>query len=269
MIAIVIPVFNQLHYTKGCLESLWKTTPKDVQIVVVNNGSTDGTKEFLAGLSGIHVIQNENNLGCAPAWNQGVKALNADWTVVLNNDVLLTAGWLEALLDFAAKNNVGIISPAIREGELNYDLAGYACEFVSEMKNVARWGVASGICFAVQKKVFEGVGGFDENFRIGVFEDTDFFLRVKKAKFALATTGCSFIHHFGSITQKAIKKQVERPYEAENRVYFRRKWKLTAPKRFWMRLQSKTAYASFRWRERLAHGHSLNERWIEGKLHFF
>src|SRR5688572_14884326 len=104
MISIVIPVFNQLHYTRNCLESLGKSRMHDAKIVVVNNGSSDGTREFLAKISSVHVIENETNRGCAAAWNQGVRALKAEWTVVLNNDVLVWERWLEELLDFAEKN---------------------------------------------------------------------------------------------------------------------------------------------------------------------
>jgi N-acetylglucosaminyl-diphospho-decaprenol L-rhamnosyltransferase len=118
----------------------------------------------------------------------------------------------------------------------------------------------------VHRHVFENIGYFDENFRIGVFEDTDFFLRARRSGLKLATTGCSFIHHFGSITQKAIRKDVKRPYEAENRAYFRQKWKLSGPRRFWMRLCSKTARHLACWREKSAHGHSLHETWEDGEL---
>ncbi len=135
------------------------------------------------------------------------------------------------------------------------------------MKRVARHGVANGICFMVRNTVFESVGFFDENFRIGQFEDTDFFLRARRAGFKLATTGCSFIHHFGSITQNSIRKdKAERPYESENRAYFRRKWKLNSPKRLIARMQTKTAHNIARLNEQLRHGHSLNEKWIGGKL---
>ena len=267
-ISIVIPVLNQLHYTKGCLESLWKTVPADVKIIVINNGSTDGTADYLAKLNNVETIQNDTNRGCAAAWNQGVKAFQVDWTVVLNNDVVLSSGWLENLIRFAEENNVGVATPGIREGELNYDVEDYAREFTAKMKNVVRNG-ANGICFAVRRDVFNKVGLFDENFRIGVFEDADFFLRTKQAGFRLATTGRSFIHHFGSITQKAIQKSNPRPYEAENRAYFRQKWKLTGPKRFTQRWTNKIHHASARLRERLCYGHSLNEKWIDGELRFF
>jgi N-acetylglucosaminyl-diphospho-decaprenol L-rhamnosyltransferase len=270
MTSVVIPVFNQLHYTQGCLEGLRRTVPAETKIVIVNNGSTDGTSDFLRQQQGITVIDNKENRGCAASWNQGIKVFPAEWTVILNNDVLLPAGWLDALLSSAKELQCQVISPGIREGEMNYDLEAYAREFVTRMAGVARHDVATGICFMVHRTVFERAGEFDENFRIGQFEDSDFFLRARLAGFRLATTGRSFIHHFGSMTQKSLRADKKvRPYESENRAYFRKKWNLTAPKRLWLRTRTKTSQWVARTKERCVHGHSLNEKWIAGKLHYF
>jgi N-acetylglucosaminyl-diphospho-decaprenol L-rhamnosyltransferase len=268
-VGIVIPVFNQLNYTRDCLASLRATSKPDIQIVLVNNGSSDGTADYLANCSGLIVINNPQNLGCAAAWNQGVKATNADWIVVLNNDVLLTSGWLEGLLAFAQENGLDIVSPAIREGLMNYELEAYAREFVGSTAKAVRAGVANGICFMVHRRVFEKIGFFDENFRIGQFEDTDFFRRARQAGFKLGTTGRSFIHHFGSITQNSIREsKTVRPYEAENRAYFRKKWRLNGVTRFLERWQNKTRSARWRSQERRQYGHSLNERWFNNQLSY-
>ncbi|EEF58244.1 glycosyltransferase family 2 protein [Pedosphaera parvula] len=266
-VGIVIPVFNQLNYTQGCLESLRKTISPDVVIVIVNNGSSDGTTAFLSTCTSATIISNPENKGCAAAWNQGVKATTADWVVILNNDVLLSSGWLEGLVAFAEQNGLDIVSPGIREGELNYDLETYAQQFVNNTGKAVRFGVANGICFMVHRRVFEKVGLFDENFRIGQFEDSDFFKRAQAAGFKLGTTGRSFIHHFGSITQNSIREsKTVRPYEAENRAYFRKKWKLNWLARRLQKLRQKAQAASWRARELRECGHSLMEKWRAGKL---
>src|SRR5579883_3442320 len=105
---VVIPVFNQLAFTRQCLESLQRHTVLAVRVIVVDNGSTDGTAEYLRGCSHIKLIRNSENLGCAAAWNQGVKAAVAQWVVILNNDVVLTPGWLEGLLG-AAETGLDIV----------------------------------------------------------------------------------------------------------------------------------------------------------------
>ncbi len=256
--AVVIPVYNQLHYTRKCLESLKKHAKGIGEIIVVDNGSMPDMAEYLSGIDYIRVISNKENLGCAAAWNQGLDATDSNWVLFLNNDVLLTPGWLEGMLEFAQEKQIDIVSPAIREGACNYDLEAYSKEFVGRMKNHARIGVADGICFLVRRTVFERVGRFDENFRIGQFEDVDFFRRAAMAGFRLGITGRSIIHHFGSVTQNHIRT-VEKTtsYAAANRAYYRRKWKLTWYKRFIMRHYSKARDLFWRLKERALGGHTL------------
>lgn len=266
-VEIVIPVFNQLAYTRGCLESLRRSGEVAARVVVVNNGSSDGTTEYLEADSGIAVIHNSENRGCATAWNQGVRAGTADWVVVLNNDVLLTPGWLEGLLAATEAEGLDIVTPAMREGLLNYELEPYAREFVRAAAGAIRRDVADGVCFMVRRRVFDTIGHFDENFRIGVFEDTDFFERARQAGFKLGTTGRSFIHHFGSVTQKSIRQgKTYGPYEAENRVYFRKKWQLNQIQRWINRFKRKTRTARWSALERRQFGHTLRERWRRGRL---
>lgn len=270
-ITIIIPVYNQLHYTELCLNSLYANRGVvEAQIIVIDNGSSDGTTEYLASCSDVTVISNRENLGCAGAWNQGVRGTASEWLLFLNNDVLVSPGWLEQLLGFADAEGVDVVSPAIREGEYNYDIAEYSRDFVSRMARFYREGMADGICFMVRRRVFESIGLFDENFRIGQFEDTDFFRRARQAGFRLGTTGCSFIHHFGSVTQNSIRKSRKvRPYEAENRAYYRRKWKLT----WWRRFREKrlVRWRELLWRtvERTSQGHTLREKWLDGRLRYF
>ncbi|HWR58585.1 MAG TPA: glycosyltransferase family 2 protein [Thermodesulfovibrionales bacterium] len=268
--SIVVPVYNQLHYTKICLASLCHTINKECEVIVIDNGSSDGTAEYLSGCQDVRVITNRENLGCAAAWNQGVKASQAPWIAILNNDTVLSPHWLAGLLDFAAEKGVDIVSPAFREGEYNYDISEYATDYVSRMQSVSRMGVAQGICFMVRRIVFDKVGHFDENFRIGQFEDRDFFRRARLAGFVLGTTGRSFIHHFGSITQDSIRGQnTAWPYERENRAYYRRKYGLTLWKRFLERRRVKLQDFLWRTSEKVLYGHTLTEKWINGRLRYF
>jgi len=267
--SIVIPVYNQLEFTRQCLDSLKQFDELNSEIIIVDNGSGDGTAEYLQYLSGYEIISNAVNRGCAAGWNQGVERATGDWIVILNNDVILTKSWLPTLLEVASKENLDIISPAIREFELNYGLDTYANEFTSKMKGIIRLGLADGICFAVHRRVFDKIGLFDENFRIGQFEDADFFRRARMAGFRLGTVGDVLIHHFGSITQKAIKKDNSKSdYEAANRSYFRSKWNQN-----WLRRKFEKAVWSIRfsrWRRReLKKGHTLKEKFIDGRLRYF
>lgn len=269
-VTIVIPLFNQLAFTRLCLDSLKETLGERARILVIDNGSTDGTAEYLSRCTGISVISNRENLGCAGAWNQGVRESGTEWVVILNNDVITSPRWLEGLVAFAEEEGLDVVSPAIREGEYNYDITGYARDFILRMGNVVRPGVADGICFMVRRRVFDSVGLFDEKFQIGQFEDADFFRRAKMAGFRLGTTGRSFIHHFGSVTQDSIRKsRPERPYVAENRAYYRKKWRLTWWRRITERRSRRWRELTWRVRERMFHGHTLKEKWLEGRLRYY
>ncbi len=260
-ISVVMPVYNQLDYTRQCIGSLHAHGGLIEEMIIIDNGSSDGTAEYLASLERARVIANPQNLGCAAAWNQGYEASVSQWVLFLNNDVIVTSGWIEGMLDFAAENRVDIVSPAIREGLADYDLERHAEEFVAAMGRHARNGVADGICFLVKKEVFEKIGRFDENFRIGQFEDVDFFRRARMAGFRLAITGRAFIHHFGSVTQNHIRGlDRQNSYEAANRAYYRRKWKLSWPKRLVERHVCKARGLFWTFKERALGGHTLKSR---------
>lgn len=266
-VSVVIPVFNQLAYTKLCLESLARHPEGIGEIIVIDNGSADGSGDFLEKVAGIRLIRNAENRGCAAGWNQGVAAATGEWIVVLNNDVVVPAGWLQGLLDAAGELRLDVVTPGIREGEADYDVEGWSRDFVARMRDVRRLGVADGICFMVRRKVFDAVGTFDEHFRIGQFEDADFFRRARMAGFRLGITGRSFLHHFGSVTQKAVRKAPSggSSYMAENRAYYRKKWRLTWLRRQPEKWSTRARNFAWRWRERLATGRSLKETWVEGR----
>jgi GT2 family glycosyltransferase len=268
-VSIVIPLYNQLEYTRGCLESLRRTTSADVELILVDNASSDGTADYLKTLSDLVVIANRENRGFAGACNQGIYAASGEWVLVMNNDVILSNGWLQGLLSAAGERQLDMVSPAIREGRLNYDLEAHAEELTSRMKSVLRRGVVNGICFMAHRRVFEAIGVFDENFRIGQYEDKDLFLRARRAGFHLGTVGASFIHHFGSVTQKAVGARREtRDYALANKAYFSRKWQLPWWKRLSERIWNRLKNRLHSFREKQRYGHTLMEKWIDGQLRY-
>ena len=178
-VAIVIPVFNQLPHTRKCIESLRASEGRNAGLIVIDNGSSDGTGGYLDENAGITTVRNPRNAGVAKAWNQGVRLARTEWIVLMNNDIVVPAGWLDGLLSFAGEMRYDIVTPAIREGDLDYDLASSASGYMQRMKNVYREGVADGACFMVRRGVLDAVGPFDESFRFGQFEDADFFLRAR------------------------------------------------------------------------------------------
>lgn len=202
---VVIPVFNQLAYTQQCVASLLAAgTPADA-ILVIDNGSDDDTPAWLASRPDLRSVRNAVNLGCGGAWTQGALLTDAEWTILLNNDVVVPRGTLQALVDTAEARGLDVVSPSLVEGALDYDLDAHATKFRAAMAGAWRPDWFHGVCFAVRRRVFETIGFPDTDRQLGGREDVEYLLRCQRNGVPVGTVGDALIHHFGSITQNAIK----------------------------------------------------------------
>ena len=202
--SVVIPVLNQLKYTQQCLESLMAAGTAKEQVLVIDNASTDDSSAWLQQ-QGYPFLRNSFNFGCGGAWAQGAMRSTAEWVIFLNNDVVLCDAFCDRLIAAAERLGCDVISPGMVENELDYDVAAYAQEYLSSMAGLVRHGKAHGVCFAVRSSLFSEVGFPDTDRALGGHEDSEYFLRCLAAGKKLAITGSCFLHHFGSITQKAMK----------------------------------------------------------------
>lgn len=202
---VVIPVLNELRYTTQCIDSLLAHGTPAGAILVIDNGSSDGTPAWLAAHPEIRSVRNAVNLGCGGAWTQGALLADAEWVVLLNNDVLVSERAMDAMLDAADKHGLDVVSPSLAEGELDYDFEAHAAAFVAAMAGSLRRDWFHGVCFAVRKKVFESIGFLDTDRRLGGREDVEYLVRCQRNGIPVGTVGDALLHHFGSITQKAIK----------------------------------------------------------------
>ena len=101
--SIIVPCWNQLEFTRQCMAALMRCTRSAWELIVVNNGSTDGTNDYLAGVQDasavpVTLIANSTNLGFPAAVNQALKYARGEYLVLLNNDAVVTEGWLEQLV---------------------------------------------------------------------------------------------------------------------------------------------------------------------------
>ena len=161
-----------------------------------------------------------------PAWNQGVKAalkLKPTWIGVLNNDLVMSNGNLDAMIERANQNAWSMVSPGTREGALDYNLPAYAQKYTDDCQ---AWDTEGyfGWCFLIRREVFEVLGLFDEGFKYGKGEDVDFYRRVKKAGLGAGITGSAFVHHFGSPTIDALRDTVGIEHEQANFEKLNAKW---------------------------------------------
>ena len=219
---VVIPVLDQLRYTEQCVQSLLAHGTPAGAILVVDNGSSDETPAWLAAHPEIASVRNAVNLGCGGAWTQGALLARSDWVVLLNNDVLVSARAMDAMLDAAEQHGLDVVSPALAEGALDYDFEAHAAAFVQAMAGTLRPGWFHGVCFAVRRSVFETIGFPDTDRRLGGREDVEFLVRCERSGVPVGTVGDALLHHFGSITQKAIKLETGQK-DLGDRAYFYRR----------------------------------------------
>ena len=94
-LSVITLTLNKLEYTKNFIESLKKYT-KDFELIIVDNGSTDGTVEYIKSMPEIKLIQNTENKGFSAGNNQGIEIAQGEYIGFLNNDILLYPNWFEA-----------------------------------------------------------------------------------------------------------------------------------------------------------------------------
>jgi GT2 family glycosyltransferase len=213
--SIVILTRNQLGYTRACVEGIARTTPEPHELVFVDNGSDDGTLEYLRSLPDAVVIDNGENLGFGGGCNQGIAASLGERILLLNNDVVPAPGWLGALHDALDPSpSAGLAGPRTNRivGSQQVDHVGYDEETLDGLDAwAARWCADHagqrtpaqrlvGFCVLLERAVVERIGGFDLRYAIGNFEDDDLSLRAAVAGFDRLVAEDSFVHHFGSRT---------------------------------------------------------------------
>lgn len=203
---VVIPVLDQLAYTRQCVDSLLAGGTPAAALLVIDNASRDDTPAWLSAHPELPSVGNRVNLGCGGAWTQGaLLAADADWVVLLNNDIVACDRAMDRMLDAADRHGLQVVSPALAEGDLDYDFTAHAQAFTASMTGALRLGWFHGVCFAVRREVFERVGFLDTDRQLGGREDVEFLVRCLRQGVPVGTVGDALLHHFGSITQKAIK----------------------------------------------------------------
>ncbi|WP_418910981.1 glycosyltransferase [Bacillus subtilis] len=237
--SIIVLTYNQLALTKQCLESIWKHTNNDcIEVIVIDNGSHDGTRDYLKQITSIKAIFNTTNEGFAKACNQGLEVASGDNILFLNNDTVVTNQWLEPMIKLLYQDDkIGMVGPVSnyvsgpQQVPVNYtnveeieDFSRLYClQQRGRSKAVLR---LVGFCLLVKKKVLDQVGGFDERFVGGSFEDDDLSLRVLQAGYQLKIALDSFVHHHGHATFTGNPDlSISQLYE-ENRQRFIDKWKV-------------------------------------------
>ncbi|QAA32020.1 glycosyltransferase family 2 protein [Clostridium manihotivorum] len=220
LVFIVILNFNSYTETLRCLESVLDNDYSNYQVVVVDNNSTDASKEILDNHSDkFKLLTNSTNLGYANGNNVGIKyALenNADYVCILNNDVEVEKNFLSELINYMNVNeNVGIAGPCICDFQerdnvqsmgANINLftglaqaKGKNTSYTSIKEDSLSVDYLGGACFVARKEVFKKIGLIPEMYFL-FFEETEFCLKAKKAGYKLICLNSSRVYHKQSAT---------------------------------------------------------------------
>jgi len=217
MVSIIVPCWNKIEYTSQLLESIEAYTPEEHEIILIDNGSTDDTNKVLKEYVSTHphaiLIENKVNLGFPVACNQGMAAARGKYFCIINSDVLVTPEWLKGMLDcIEHREKVGIVGPMTNNvsGPQQFTGGKYKNQF--QMIEFARQFRASYpgnyvpfyrivfFCTLISRELYEEIGGLDERFSPGNFEDDDYCLRALLAGWRTYFTHDVFVHHYGSVS---------------------------------------------------------------------
>lgn len=227
--SIVIPVCNNAEYTRECLKSI-QDNSYDHEVIIVDNGSKDKQPR------GDIYIRNENNLGFPKAVNQGIKKATGEIIILLNNDTLVSPGWLN---NFSVHlQNYDLVGPCsnsisglqcVQVGDIedNSDFYHKANLFhqENEGQSVALHRLVF-FCVAIKREVINKIGYLDEIFSPGNFEDDDYCLRAVQAGFRCGMANDILIWHFGSVTHKSENIKHQQLID-KNQKIFEKKWGAT------------------------------------------
>jgi GT2 family glycosyltransferase len=209
--SIVLVLYNQAELTYNCLCSIVAHGGNDIEVIIVDNASTDGTAELLERIRGAIVIRNTENRYFPPACNQAAEHAHGKYLLLLNNDAQLLPGSLQAAISVLEQDEtIGAVGGRILDltGRLQEagsilwsdgSAAGYGrgdvCDLPQYMfrRNV---DFCSAAFLLTQTRLFRDIGGFDEVFSPAYYEEVDFCIRLWKQNLRIVYEPRTAIVHF-------------------------------------------------------------------------
>lgn len=222
LVSVIILNHNGLTYLKTrlreCLDSVVTCKYPSLEIIFVDNGSTDGSSAFVQKSYGdkVVVIENEDNLGCARGFNTGIKSSRGEYIAMISNDMVVDSNWLTRIVKLMqADQRIGLAAcKRMRYGTENIiDLIGGDLYLCGRMKNIGMGEIDQGqydknmydFDFVggtqiVRRRAIEEVGWFDPGFSPFYSEDVDLCYRMRKAGYKVVYVFDAIVWHMGSAT---------------------------------------------------------------------
>lgn len=240
-VSVVVLTYNNLELTKACLDSLLTQGQyPNLEIIVVDNHSSDQTPAYLTAWTNGHpdriVILNPDNKGFAAGNNQGLAAASGDYLVVLNNDTVVTAGWIKGLIRHLRDNKeIGIIGPitnnigneakvSTRYGRIE-DMPAEAAQMTrARMGEWFEINTLAFFCVMFPRSTYEQIGGLCEEYGLGFFEDDDYCRRVQRSGMRAACAEDVFVHHHLSASFNTLGAGKKQALFEKNRAIYESKW---------------------------------------------
>lgn len=244
---IIIPTYKNLNYLKLCIESIRKCTDWPHNIIVVASGGHHPTAEWLKQQPDIIRVITEERWHFSRANNEGLKVSREAFVCLLNDDTIVSVGWLNAMMHEAMKPGVGAVGPFSNcdRGWMHDEdivvagkhlVAGMSIKDVegiipnihqhSHQKEIRERKWVAFYCTLLPRAVVNSVGPLDENFLSGD-EDLDYCKRIHDRGHRIVQTFDSFVFHFGGKTRKVSEgenHQLHHDQDQENHAYFIKKW---------------------------------------------
>ncbi|MBU0895533.1 MAG: glycosyltransferase family 2 protein [Candidatus Omnitrophica bacterium] len=220
---IIIPVYNETILTKNCIDSIAAKSDTPYRFILIDNASADETRIFLQNFArsnnNVALISNKTNLGWVKAVNQGIGLSSSPYVCIMNNDtVVKTSGWLAKMIAVVeTAGDIGLVNPCF---DSNPGTAkGEPGEPYIEID------FCRGYCVLIKRTVIIKVGGLDEAYGLGYYDDDDLSVRAMRAGFICVRANDVVVEHLKDTTFSAIFEDNERKtLHEKNKQLFYEKW---------------------------------------------
>ena len=240
-VSIIIPVYNQIHYTYACLVSILENTEGfDYEIIIADDVSTDATKEIDKFVIGLVIARNESNQGFLKNCNNAAKKARGEYIFFLNNDTTVEKDWLPPLIRLLESDeSIGMVGSKLiyPDGRLQEaggiiwsDGSGWnygRCDDPNkpEYNYVRDVDYISGAAIMLSRKLWEDIGGFDERYAPAYCEDSDLAFEVRKRGLRVVYQPLSVVIHFEGVSNGTdVNGTGLKRYQVENNKKLQEKW---------------------------------------------